>query len=75
MTTFLTPDEIKELTGVNTGKNGKKREELQVSALRTMKIPFYINAVGRPIVTRSTIEGSTRKKEQAPSWEPALSHG
>lgn len=75
MTTFLTPDEIKELTGIKIGKSGERREALQAAALRAMKIPFYVNAIGRPIVTRSTIEGATRKEEAGSSWEPACAHG
>lgn len=73
---FLTSDEIKELTGIKQGKSGKTRESLQVSALRAMRIPFFVNSIGRPIVARSTIEGGQAKKETASqSWEPAYSHG
>ena len=76
MALFLTPDEIKELTGIKQGKKGKSREALQAAALRTMRIPFYVNAVGKPIVARAVIEGSTHKKEaEAPAWEPAYAHG
>ena len=75
MSTFLTPDEIKELTGIKRAPKGKRREAVQAAALRAMKIPFYLNAVGRPIVTRSVIEGSPKKEEAAPAWEPALKHG
>ncbi|MFA9284071.1 DUF4224 domain-containing protein [Comamonas sp. SY3] len=75
MSSFLTPEEIKELTGVKQGKRGKSREVLQAAALRAMRIPFYINAVGRPIVVRAIIEGSDKKEEAAPSWEPAFAHG
>lgn len=76
MSLFLTTEEIKELTGIRQGKHGKSREALQADALRTMRIPFYINAVGRPIVARAQIEGpSTTKKEAAPVWEPAFAHG
>lgn len=75
MSPFLTPDEIKELTGVKKGKGQKKREALQAAALRAMKIPFYINAIGRPIVVRSVIEGSEKKEDAAPTWEPAFGHG
>lgn len=75
MSSFLTPEEIKELTGVKQGKRGKSREALQAAALRAMRIPFYINAVGRPIVVRAIIEGSEKKEEAAPSWEPAFAHG
>ena len=75
MSTFLTPDEIRELTGIGRGKGGKKRETLQAAALRTMRIPFYVNAAGRPVVTRNTIEGQAKPEEAAPAWEPAFSHG
>ena len=75
MSLFLTPDDIKELTGIKQGKAGKSREALQAAALRTMRIPFYVNAVGRPIVSRAVIEGSDKKEDAAPRWEPAYSHG
>lgn len=48
---FLTADEVAELTGY-------KRHGRQVEALRQMGIPCRINARGRPIVTRSVIEGA-----------------
>lgn len=74
---FLTCDEVRELTGIKTGKFGKRREELQAAALRTMKIPFYVNAAGRPIVSRAVIEGGTQHNTEAarPKWEPARAHG
>lgn len=76
MSLFLNPEEIKELTGIRQGKSGKTREALQAAALRTMRIPFYVNAVGKPIVARAVIEGSTHKQEAAaPAWEPAFAHG
>lgn len=72
---FLTPDEIQELTGIKRGKQGKRREALQVAALRAMRIPFHVNAVGRPVVARSMIEGNISKEEATQQWEPALKHG
>ncbi|KGG86672.1 DUF4224 domain-containing protein [Comamonas thiooxydans] len=75
MSTFLTPEEVKELTGIARGKAGKTREMLQAAALRTMKIPFYLNAVGRPIVTRHSIEGQAIPEVRTATWEPAFSHG
>lgn len=53
--TFLEQNEIFELTG-------RKLKSLQVQALRQMGVPFFINAIGRPVVTRTAIEG---KAEQA----------
>ena len=75
MSTFLTPEEVKELTGIARGKSGKTREILQATALRAMKIPFYLNAVGRPIVTRHSIEAKAIPEDSAATWEPAFSHG
>ncbi len=75
MSTFLTPEEVKELTGIARGKAGKTREMLQAATLRTMKIPFYLNAVGRPIVTRHSIEGQAIPEVSTATWEPAFSHG
>ena len=40
-----------------------------------MKIPFYLNAVGRPIVTRHSIEGQAIPEDSTATWEPAFSHG
>lgn len=48
---FLTAEEMAELTGY-------KRHGKQIEALRQMGIPCRINARGRPIVTRSVIEGA-----------------
>jgi len=55
--TFLAAEEISELTGIRTGKDGKSREQLQSVALKKMHIPHYVNARGRPIVARAIIEG------------------
>jgi hypothetical protein len=62
--TFLDENEISELTG-------RKMKSLQIDALRRMGIPFYVNATGHPVVTRSTIEG---KKEEQPAkrWIPKV---
>lgn len=77
MSLFLTCDEVKVLTGISRAKAGKSREQLQAAALRSMKIPFYINPAGRPIVSRTIIEGGPFTSETVrPTWEPAVSaHG
>ncbi|WP_104656570.1 DUF4224 domain-containing protein [Ralstonia insidiosa] len=77
--TFLSPQEIEELTGVKTGKtvSGKKRtrEELQIDWLRMSGIPFWPNARGRPIVARAAIEGRKAAEvaavEPKKKWQPA----
>ena len=72
-TTFLTPQEMSDLTDVRTGKHGKTREQLQVEALKAMKIPYYISAIGRPKVARAVIEGTGQQDQPPPAtWQPGL---
>jgi hypothetical protein len=60
--TFLSADELIVLTG-------RKVKSKQVESLRKMGLPFFVNACGRPVVTRSAVE--TRPDRQAkPSWSP-----
>lgn len=63
---FLTADELAILTG-------RKRSATQIEQLKHMRIPFYVNAIGRPVVTRVAIEGP-RKTNDKPkgTWEPGL---
>lgn len=74
MTTFLTTEEVAELTGIRRGKDGKTREQLQARALSSMRIPHHVNIVGRPIVARAVIEGVRKEAHErpAPSWSPSL---
>jgi hypothetical protein len=61
--TFLTKGEIAELTG-------RKYVRLQIEALRKMGLPFF-NAIGRPVIARSVIEGRREKVEPPkPKWVP-----
>lgn len=71
MSTFLQPSEVAELTGIRGGWRGKTREERQISALRKMKIPHYVNAANRPIIARSAIDGGAAPTPSQ-SWSPAL---
>ena len=64
---FLTAEEMAELTGY-------KRHGKQIEALRQMGIPCRINARGRPVVTRSVIEGAAegvnpRGRGKAGGWQ------
>lgn len=69
---FLTAEEIAELTGIRGGKKACPREVRQITALRKMKIPHYVNAAGRPVVARAVIEGLTTTMTIAPpTWEPS----
>jgi hypothetical protein len=48
--TFLTKEEVATLTG-------RSRKAMQIAQLRTMSLPFWINALGHPIIPRSAIDG------------------
>lgn len=61
---FLGKDDIKILTGLH-------RKSAQVAWFRQSGIPFFINASGRPVVTRAAIEGrETRNHIQG--WQPSV---
>lgn len=63
---FLDDEELFELTG-------RKQRRLQIEALKRMLIPFRINAIGRPIVTRTAIVGGSEKTTEATKkWSPTL---
>jgi hypothetical protein len=72
MSLFLTPEEMAELTGIKSGRAGKTREQRQVEALRTMGIPFWVNAIGRPVVARAAIEGRGQVEPPETNWQPAI---
>ena len=50
MDTFLTTDAVIKLTG-------RRRKSKQIEALRTMGLPFWVNAIGEPVVTIAAVEG------------------
>ncbi|WP_133665229.1 DUF4224 domain-containing protein [Paraburkholderia sp. BL10I2N1] len=71
--TFLTEEEVAELTGVRTGRRGKTREERQIDWLRTSGIPFWTNARRRPIIPRAAIEGRRQTDEPVrKKWRPKV---
>jgi hypothetical protein len=59
--TFLTKEEVTTLTGV-------KFKSRQIAQLRTMGLPFWVNALGHPIIPRSAIDG--RPSAAAPKPQP-----
>jgi hypothetical protein len=68
---FLSPDELSNLTG-------RKIARLQIDQFRRMMIPFYINALGRPVVTVAAIVGAEKQPPAtgAVTWTPrVLSNG
>ena len=64
---FLTKDELATLTG-------RKLKSYQIEALRKMGIPFFVNAIGHPIVARTAIEGGSKAPATPPkkTWEPRV---
>jgi hypothetical protein len=64
---FLTPDELKTLTG-------RARRAAQIDALRRMGIAFWVNAAGRPVVAKAAIEGRAvaNQVETPETWQPAV---
>lgn len=64
--TFLDAEELTTLTG-------RKTKRKQVEALRAMHIPFFVNAIGAPVVCRAAIIGNMEKTREADtSWTPSL---
>ncbi|MET3132900.1 hypothetical protein AAKU55_003181 [Oxalobacteraceae bacterium GrIS 1.11] len=58
---FLTKEELATLTG-------RKTKSKQIEQLRKMLLPFWVNAIGAPVVPRSAIEG--RKVQGEPKEIP-----
>lgn len=67
---FLTEEEVYELTG-------RKVRRLQIEQLRRMLIPFHVNALGRPVITRVAVIGGPSAKEEPTSsgWAPRVVKG
>ena len=63
MSTFLDKDDVAALTG-------RKTKSKQIEALRKMGLPFWVNAVGKPVVTTSAVEGVRRETMQKRAWTP-----
>lgn len=63
---FLCREELRELTG-------RSLKSAQIEALRRMAVPFRVNALGRPVVTRAAIIGTQVKQETTnSSWSPRV---
>jgi hypothetical protein len=37
-----------------------------------MMIPFHVNAIGHPVVTRDAITGANHHQAQASAWKPRV---
>lgn len=60
MDTFLTVDAVVRLTG-------RRRKSKQIEALRTMGLPFWVNAIGEPVVAIAAVEGR-REPPREKTW-------
>ena len=61
---FLSADELVVLTG-------RTVKSKQVETLRRMGLPFFVNACGRAVVARSSIEGR-KDARTASGWNPSV---
>ena len=50
MNLFLTPEELRDLTGFSV-------KSKQIEQLRRQRIPFFVNGHGRPVVTVAAVKG------------------
>lgn len=60
---FLTDDEIAVLTG-------RKTKSKQIEQLRKMVLPFWVNALGKPVVARATFTGPKEAPPPKKQWQP-----
>jgi hypothetical protein len=68
---FLSTQELVQLTG-------RKVKAKQIDALRRMGVPFFVNALGRPVVALAVIEGRSEAAAQRTAralWKPRVMAG
>ena len=58
---FLSDNELEQLTA-------RKRKGCQIGMLKSMGVPFRINAAGRPVVCRSAVEGTAAAHNPPDQW-------
>lgn len=68
-TTFLSAEELRELTGVRRGKDKRTCHEMQIEWLQASGIQFYINAAKRPVVPREAVLGKKQVHVKNDNWE------
>jgi hypothetical protein len=61
---FLTPAELRELTGFAL-------KAKQIAQLRLMGIPFRVNGCGRPVVTVAAVQGLEQQPTKQ-AWQPSV---
>lgn len=68
---FLSIEELVQLTG-------RKVKAKQITALRAMGVPFFVNALGQPVVARVAVEGRGQvsgDRVARASWQPRVVAG
>lgn len=67
---FLSAEDVAILTG-------RRFKGQQIAELKVMGIPFWINAMGKPIVARAVVEGRKIAAADAPRerWQPKMMQG
>ncbi len=60
---FISPEDLVILTG-------RSLRPQQIAWLRQSGIPFFINAAGRPVVTRAAVEGRDAPRQEVNTWQP-----
>lgn len=68
MSAFLSKDDVAVLTG-------RRVKSKQIEALRKMGIAFWVNAIGKPVVTVAAVEGRKEAPVQKTWVMPRVNHG
>jgi len=63
--TFLTREEVKELTGAHS-------RQRQIDTLKQQRVPFFVNAAGWPVVSRSVLNGERAMPKKSEGWTPPI---
>jgi hypothetical protein len=62
---FLSQEELVELTG-------KKRSRDQIDALKYMRVPHFVNTIGKPVVVRDNLLAGMSHTEAKAKWQPKI---
>lgn len=65
---FLTSENLFELTG-------RKTKRKQIEALLRMRLPFWVNAIGKPVVAVTAVEGRNAAPKEKTWVMPRVKHG
>ncbi|MES2164619.1 MAG: DUF4224 domain-containing protein [Pseudomonadota bacterium] len=65
---FLTSDDVAMLTG-------RRVKSKQIATLLKMGVPFWVNAIGKPVVTIAAVEGRKEPSKQQTWTMPKIQNG